>query len=106
VEVQVATDDANPVVNDETADTTPSQSKAAGLSEEKIAGFKATFTLLDKDNDGSISASELGAVMRALGQSPTDAELQVAVHNHTCSTHCSGGDQGSRCRWERNSEFC
>jgi Ca2+-binding EF-hand superfamily protein len=30
---------------------------------------------IDKDHDGAITASELGAVMRSIGKSPTDVEL-------------------------------
>lgn len=32
--------------------------------------------MFDKDDDGTITADELGTVMRSLGQDPTEAELQ------------------------------
>ncbi|XP_021091044.1 calmodulin-1-like [Mesocricetus auratus] len=46
------------------------------LTEEQIAEFKEAFSLLAKDGDGTIITKELGAVMRSLGQNPTEAELQ------------------------------
>lgn len=45
------------------------------LTEEQIAEFKEAFALFDKDNSGSISASELATVMRSLGLSPSEAEV-------------------------------
>ena len=49
------------------------------LTDEQIAEFKKDFSVLDKDGDGLISTKELGAVMRSIGQSPTEAELQDIV---------------------------
>ena len=37
--------------------------------------FKEAFALFDKDSSGTMSASELGMMMRSLGKNPTDAEL-------------------------------
>nr|XP_002160750.3 calmodulin-A isoform X1 [Hydra vulgaris] len=54
--------------------------KKVDLSEEQIAEFKDAFALFDKDNDGAISSKELGAVMKSLGQNPTEAELQDMVN--------------------------
>lgn len=34
----------------------------------------------DKDGDGSITASELGVVMKGMGQNPTDTELQQMIN--------------------------
>ena len=42
--------------------------------------FQEAFNLFDKDGDGLISTQELGTVMRSLGQSPTEAELQYMIH--------------------------
>jgi calmodulin len=50
------------------------------LTEEQIAEFKETFSLFDKDGDGTITTKELGTVMRSLGQNPTDAELADMIN--------------------------
>jgi calmodulin len=49
------------------------------LTEEQIAEFKEAFLIFDKDGDGSISIKELATVMRSLGQSPTEQELQNMI---------------------------
>lgn len=50
-----------------------------GLTEEQVAEFKEAFMLFDKDSDGRITSSELGIVMRSLGQRPTETELRNMV---------------------------
>ncbi|CAG9319641.1 unnamed protein product [Blepharisma stoltei] len=45
------------------------------LSPEQILAFKKAFKLFDDNGDDLIPLSELGTVMRALGQNPTDEEL-------------------------------
>jgi Ca2+-binding EF-hand superfamily protein len=40
---------------------------------------KALFAIFDKDGDGGITVKEIGAVMRQLGQDPTDEELAAIV---------------------------
>lgn len=45
------------------------------LSPEQISSFKKAFKLFDDNNDDMIPLSELGTVMRALGQNPTEDEL-------------------------------
>ena len=49
------------------------------LTDEQVADFKETFQLFDKDGDGTISVAELGTVLRALGQNPSDKELQEMI---------------------------
>jgi len=52
---------------------------APHLSEAQIVEFREAFAMFDKDGDGSISVSELGTVMRSLGQNPTDHELSEMI---------------------------
>lgn len=50
------------------------------LTPEQIAEFKEAFAIFDKNGDGKISPSELGTVMRALGQNPTQQELTDLIN--------------------------
>ncbi|XP_071164344.1 uncharacterized protein [Mytilus edulis] len=61
---------------------------ADGLSEDQITEIKECFTLFDKDNDGFINPQELGTVMRALGQSPSEAEIEMLTKSYD-----EGGNQ-------------
>lgn len=49
------------------------------LTDEQMNEFKEAFTLFDKDNDGTIDSSELGTVMRSLGQNPTELEIAEMI---------------------------
>ncbi|KAE8768285.1 calmodulin-beta-like [Hordeum vulgare] len=49
------------------------------LSKEQIDEFRAAFSLFDKDGDGTITAKELGTVMRSLGQRPSEEELREMI---------------------------
>ena len=42
--------------------------------------FKEAFSLFDKNGDQCITTTELGTVMRSLGQNPTEAELQDMIN--------------------------
>ena len=55
------------------------------LTEAQIAEFKEAFSLLDNDDDGTITTTELRTVIRSLGQNITEAEWQELglVHNGT-----------------------
>mmetsp|Transcript_4974 Transcript_4974/g.8534 ORF Transcript_4974/g.8534 Transcript_4974/m.8534 type:complete len:150 (-) Transcript_4974:543-992(-) len=50
------------------------------FTEEQIAEFKEAFSLFDRDGDGAITPKELGTVMRSLGQTPTEAELNELIN--------------------------
>ncbi|KAM4766474.1 calmodulin-like protein 4 [Cyanocitta cristata] len=52
------------------------------LSQDQINEFKECFSLYDKKQKGKIKASELLAVMRCLGASPTPGEVQRHLHLH------------------------
>eukprot|EP00435_Cladocopium_sp_Y103_P011156 s4638_g2.t3 len=46
---------------------------------EERDGYGLAFRLFDHNSDGVITSSELGTVMRSLGQSPTDADLRGMI---------------------------
>jgi len=41
-----------------------------------LAEFQETFSLFDNKGDGKIYAHQLGEVLRAMGQNPTEAEVK------------------------------
>eukprot|EP00058_Branchiostoma_floridae_P007764 XP_002593252.1 hypothetical protein BRAFLDRAFT_124868 [Branchiostoma floridae] len=49
------------------------------LTEEQIAEYRQAFDMFDQNGDGHITTAELGNVLRALGQNPTDAELRDMI---------------------------
>ncbi|ELP84686.1 calmodulin, putative [Entamoeba invadens IP1] len=49
------------------------------LTVEQQQEYKEAFQLFDKDNDGKITAEELGTVMRALGANPTMLKISEIV---------------------------
>ncbi|CAL9735244.1 calmodulin [Monosporozyma servazzii] len=48
---------------------------SSSLTPEQIEEYREAFSLFDKDNSGSISASELATVMKSLGLSPNETEI-------------------------------
>lgn len=48
---------------------------AQELSEEQVAEFKECFSLFDADGSGTVDTSELGTVMKSLGQKMSDEAL-------------------------------
>ena len=50
------------------------------LSPEQVAELQEAFSFFDKNHTGSIATRELGAVMRLLGQNPTEAEIQDLIN--------------------------
>ncbi|CAH1973574.1 unnamed protein product [Acanthoscelides obtectus] len=51
----------------------------ANLTEDELAELRETFSMFDKQGVGYITTEELGNVMRAMGQNPTEAELQDMI---------------------------
>ena len=49
------------------------------MKDEELEAFKETFLMFDKDGDGTVSTKELGAVMRSLGNNPTEEELEDMI---------------------------
>jgi len=41
-----------------------------------LSEFQETFSLFDNKGDGKIYAHQLGEVLRAMGQNPTEAEVK------------------------------
>ena len=55
------------------------ESEKTALNEQQVEKLWEAFTVFDEDGNGTISAKELGEVMRSMGQSPTDMELRDAI---------------------------
>lgn len=72
------------------------------LSADQVQSLKDVFSLFDKDSSGSISTSELGDVMKSLGQNPTAAELQDMV-NEVDTDHSGSIEFNGKCT---SSTFC
>lgn len=51
----------------------------ADLTEETIKEYREAFQLFDLNNDGNISAEELGIFMRKMGQKPKTDELRKMI---------------------------
>ncbi|KAK5048921.1 hypothetical protein LTR84_005342 [Exophiala bonariae] len=50
------------------------------LSAEETQAYKDVFALFDKDGSGTITAAELGDIMKSLGQNPSESELQDMIN--------------------------
>ncbi|CAG8764332.1 16472_t:CDS:2, partial [Cetraspora pellucida] len=51
------------------------------LTKSQVADFKEVFSKLDKDNDGCITATELGMVINSIGYDFSKSQLQSMVDN-------------------------
>ncbi|KAK8792837.1 hypothetical protein WA158_005001 [Blastocystis sp. Blastoise] len=54
-------------------------STTVDLTEEQINEYRQTFDLLDRDQKGAINRQEFKALMRSLGQYPTDDEIEEMI---------------------------
>ena len=54
------------------------------LSQELIDQYKEAFSLFDEDGDGLITGEELGIVIRALGHTVTEAEIDELILGKSC----------------------
>ncbi len=83
------------------------------LTEAQKEEFKEVFSLFDKDGSGDISTKELGVVMKALGQDPTEEELDEIImaayvtgsSDYTIVAECAGAEGlDAFVRWVRADE--
>ncbi|ORY07328.1 putative myosin regulatory light chain cdc4 [Basidiobolus meristosporus CBS 931.73] len=51
----------------------------ADISEEQLSEYREAFSLFDKRGDGVCPPESLGELLRALGQNPTQADLQTIL---------------------------
>ncbi|CAH1228139.1 calmodulin-like [Branchiostoma lanceolatum] len=49
------------------------------LTHEQIMEFREAFSAIDQDGDGVIRSKELGKLMRAMGENPTEQEVEEIV---------------------------
>ncbi|CAG2174013.1 unnamed protein product [Oppiella nova] len=48
----------------------------SAISEDQIQEYKETFGIFDSKGDGMVSVGQVGDVIRALGQNPTEADIK------------------------------
>ena len=51
----------------------------AGLDPEEMEEWRTIFNLFDVDGDQTVTAEELGIVLRSMGQNPTQQELMGMI---------------------------
>jgi len=61
----------------------------SSFSEDLIGEFQEAFMLFDTKGDGMIPANQVGEVLRALGQNPTEAEVKRLVQTQKASDRVS-----------------
>ncbi len=47
------------------------------LNETQVAEFQDAFCSVDTNHDGFIASSQLGQVLRLIGENPSESEVQV-----------------------------
>jgi len=50
------------------------------LNETQVAEFQDAFSIVDTDHDGFVASSQLGQVLKSIGENPTDAEVQDMIN--------------------------
>jgi len=73
-ELKKATDRQEKVINNELA-----MKKNADVTPEQLAEFKEAFQHFDKDRNGSLNRLEFKACLQALGDEPTESELDAII---------------------------
>jgi calmodulin len=53
---------------------------AHNLSDEKLMEFRVAFEFFDKDSDGQINTNELNVIMKSLGQSVNEKQLEEIIN--------------------------
>jgi len=54
----------------------------AAFSEDQISDYQEAFGIFDQKGDGKIQVTQIGEVLRALGQNPTEADVKRLSHQH------------------------
>ncbi|KAJ1735513.1 myosin II light chain [Coemansia biformis] len=57
---------------------------------EQLSEFKEAFGLFDRTGHGTVPPSSLGTLLRALGQNPTEAEVQELIGDMDTSDDAEG----------------
>ena len=70
----------------------------ADFTEDQISEFREAFQLFDRSGDERIKLSQVGDVIRALGQNPTNAEVAKVLSNPN--------PEGSFCKITNLQQFC
>ena len=71
--------DINETMNSNMGESTVYKEAMSKLTKDQIQDFLEAFEIFDKDGDGTISVSELGIVLRSLGQNPSDEEIEEMI---------------------------
>ena len=55
----------------------------------RFLDFQEAFQLFDQKGDGRVQVSQIGDILRALGQNPTESDVKKLTHNHRPGEHKS-----------------